>query len=139
MKTLMRDVLGAGSAMLMLVGMVSEASAADVRVGVTIAGEVAPGVYGRVEIGDVPPPVVYAQPMVIVREAHRRPLEPIYLHVPPGHARQWGKFCGRYNACSRPVYFVRSAEYEPGYVARGRDNERHEHGNGKGRGHRKDD
>jgi hypothetical protein len=140
--------------MLMLAGTVSAVHAADVRVGVTISGEVVPGVYGRVQIGDVPPPLVYAQPVVVVHEAHRRPLEPIYLHVPPGHARQWSKFCGRYNACSRPVYFVRSAEYEPGYVAeRGRRDDRHDnrrdrdgdhdddHGRGKdhGRGHDRDD
>jgi hypothetical protein len=37
------------------------------------------------------------------------------MHVPPGHARNWAKHCGKYGACNRPVYFVMSAEYEPGY------------------------
>jgi hypothetical protein len=50
------------------------------------------------------------------------PVEPIYLHVPPGHAKHWRKHCHEYHACDRPVYFVRSAEYEPGY----RPDHRHE-------------
>jgi|GEM_PF-2235443 len=88
------------------------ASAQDVRV--TISGEVAPGVYGRVDIGNrAPPPLVFEQPVVIVKQP--RPAAPIYLHVPPGHAMNWGKHCRKYNACNRPVYFVKSAEYEPGY------------------------
>jgi hypothetical protein len=87
------------------------ALAQDVRV--TISGEVAPGVYGRVDIGNRPPPLVYPQPIVVVRQA--RAPGPIYLHVPPGHAKNWAKHCRKYDACSRPVYFVKSAEYEPGY------------------------
>jgi hypothetical protein len=61
-------------------------------------------------------PVVVAQPV---------PMEPIYLHVPPGHAKNWRKHCHEYNACNRPVYFVRSAEYEPGYRP---DRGEHDHG-----------
>jgi hypothetical protein len=77
---------------------------------VVIHGEVKPGVYGRVEFGNAPPPVVlYPQPVVIVKEP--RPLQPIYLHVPPGHAKKWDKHCHKYNACNRPVYFVKSKEY----------------------------
>jgi len=99
----------AGVAMIVGAG---HALAQDVRV--TISGEVAPGVYGRVDIGSGPrPQLVNPQPVVVVRQA--RAPGPIYLHVPPGHARNWSKHCSKYNACSRPVYFVRSAEYEPGY------------------------
>jgi hypothetical protein len=88
------------------------ALAQDVRV--TISGEVAPGVYGRVDIGSGPRPrLVYPQPVVVVRQA--RAPAPVYLHVPPGHARNWSRHCKKYDACSRPVYFVKSAEYEPGY------------------------
>jgi hypothetical protein len=77
---------------------------------VTIHGEIRPGVYGRVDFGNAPPPVVvYPQPVVIVKES--RPLQPIYLHVPPGHAKHWDKHCHKYNACNRPVYFVKSKEY----------------------------
>ena len=83
---------------------------------VVITGEIQPGVYGRVEFGNAPPPpVVYAQPVVVVRD-RRYANHPYYLHVPPGHAKKWDKHCHRYNACYRPVYFVKSVEYEPGYV-----------------------
>lgn len=91
---------------------VAPALAQDVRV--TVSGEVAPGVYGRVDIGSGPRPrLVNPQPVVVVRQA--RAPSPVYLHVPPGHAKNWAKHCKKYDACSRPVYFVRSAEYEPGY------------------------
>ncbi|GAB3538384.1 hypothetical protein GCM10027343_04000 [Noviherbaspirillum agri] len=107
----MRTLFAATAAFFFMQG---TALATDVAVGVTVSGEVAPGVYGRVSIGNAPPPVVYAQPVIIAQQP--RPLAPIYLHVPPGHAKNWGKHCGKYNACGRPVYFVKSAEYEPGYV-----------------------
>jgi len=105
------------------------AEAQNVSVNAVITGQVAPGVYGQVVIGNAsPPPVVYTQP-VIVQPAPvivgAPPVEPIYLHVPPGHARNWHKHCHEYHACDRPVYFVRSAEYEPGYRP---DHEHGEHG-----------
>lgn len=113
------------------------AQAGELNIGVILSGEIQPGVYGRVEIGNAPPPpVLYAQPVVIVREHRRVPYEPIYLHVPPGHAKHWSKFCGRYNACNRPVYFVKSAEYEPDYRPR-EDHDDGYRGNGHGNGHGK--
>ena len=104
------------------------ANAADVSVGVTIHGEIVPGVYGRVDIANRPPPqLVYAQPVFIERAPSRVVVvEPIYLHVPPGHAKNWRKHCHAYNACNRPVYFVRSAEYEPGYDAAHKHNGKHD-------------
>jgi len=84
----------------------------DVNVDVSISGQVSPGVYGRVNVGNTPPPLVYQQPVVIVRQPQPVAVAPIYLHVPPGHAKKWAKHCHRYNACNRPVYFVKSAEYE---------------------------
>jgi hypothetical protein len=90
--------------------------AADAQVNVIVQGQVAPGVYGRVEIGNAPPPpVVYEQPRIIVqpKTPPATPVQPIYLHVPPGHAKHWKKHCKKYDACGQPVYFVKSAEYEP--------------------------
>lgn len=105
------------------------APAQDVRV--TISGEVAPGVYGRVDIGNrPPPPLVQARPVLIVKQPSPPPA--IYMHVPPGHARNWSKHCAKYNACNRPVYFVKSAEYEPGYKHPGKGAEKAA-GKGKGR------
>ena len=90
------------------------AQAADTDVRVIISSDVRPGVYGRVEIGSAPPPpVVYAQPVIAVRPPQPVAVQPLYLHVPPGHAKHWAKHCARYNACGVPVYFVKSAEYEP--------------------------
>lgn len=98
----------------LLLAQFAPAAQADAGVRVIISGEVAPGVYGRVEYGnDRPPPTLYATPTIIVRQPRPAQVQPIYLHVPPGHARNWRKHCSRYNACGTPVYFVRSAEYEP--------------------------
>jgi len=110
--------------------------AGDLDIHVILSGQVAPGVYGQVQLGsERPPPLVYAQPMLIVPQ--RDPPPPVYLHVPPGHAKNWRKHCQEYNACNRPVYFVRSQEYEPGYVPRDHEHDRdgdhnrdHDHGRG---------
>ena len=89
----------------------AHAAAADVRV--IVSSDVRPGVYGRVEIGSAPPPpLLYPQPVVVVRQPRPAPVQPIYLHVPPGHAKHWGKHCRKYDACGVPVYFVKSEEFE---------------------------
>ena len=102
--------------------------AQSVSISATITGEVVPGVYGQVVLGNrPPPPLVYAQPVLVEPPgvAVVEPVGPIYLHVPPGHARNWRRHCHEYHACNRPVYFVRSAEYEPDYRPR---HEREDHG-----------
>jgi hypothetical protein len=119
-------------------GLISAASAGP-NVSVSIDGQVAPGVYGRINIGSGPVPVlVYPQPVVIYQPVHPVQASPIYLSVPPGHSKNWGKHCRRYNACGQQVYFVRTAEYEPGY----RDERGHKDKHGKhekhGRGHGND-
>ena len=81
---------------LALVAVVPLAHAQSVSVNATITGEIVPGVYGQVVLGNRPPPqVVYAQPLVAVPTvvAQPVPMEPIYLHVPPGHAKHWRKHC----------------------------------------------
>lgn len=104
------------------------AHAGEPVISVSVGGEIAPGVYGRVDFGNAPPPpVVYAQPVVIAQPVRHVVMQPVYLHVPPGHAKNWAKHCHRYDACARPVYFVKSSEYEP----------REGKGRGHGRGHGK--
>ena len=94
------------------------------NVSVSIDGRMVPGVYGRIEIGNAPPPVlVYPQPVVIYQPVRPVQAAPIYLNVPPGHAKNWSKHCRHYNACGQPVYFVRTAEYEPDY--RGKHEQKH--------------
>jgi hypothetical protein len=124
-----------------LVAVMPLAHAQNVSVTATITGEIVPGVYGQVVLGNRPrPPLVYARPVVAVPVvvAEPVPMEPIYLHVPPGHAKHWRKHCHEYDACNRPVYFVRSAEYEPGYRP-DRRHEEHEHGHHGDHGDRDDD
>lgn len=84
------------------------AQAAQPYVNATVEGALSPGVYGRIEIGNAPPPaLIYAQPVIIQRPPVMVQQAPLYLHVPPGHAKNWSKHCRRYNACGQPVYFVR--------------------------------
>jgi len=102
------------SLVLAIVGLAGCVQPRGVDVGVRASGEIAPGVYGRIDVRNrPPPPVLYPQPVIIVRQAY--PVAPVYMHVPPGHARDWSKHCRKYDACGVPVYFVKSREYEPGY------------------------
>jgi uncharacterized protein YcfJ len=93
-------------------------SAFATNVGVSVsAGQ--PGFYGRIDIGNVPQPpqLVYAEPVVIQPMSVGVVRQPIYLHVPPGHAKNWRKHCGKYHACGHPVYFVQETWYNDVYVA----------------------
>ena len=113
---------------------VAPAFAADVGVSISIGQ---PGFYGQIDIGNVPrPQLVYAQPVVIQRAPEYVSAAPIYLHVPPGHEKHWSKHCAQYNACGRPVYFVRDDWYNKEYVPRYR-NGGDDHGGGHGHGHDK--
>ncbi|HQW37793.1 MAG TPA: hypothetical protein PLK52_01085 [Usitatibacteraceae bacterium] len=91
------------------------AQAANVDLRVILSGELAPGIYGRVDFGTAPPPPLLRPDPVIIMRKPGPPATPLYLHVPPGHAKNWRKHCHRYGACYRPVYFVKSAEHEPGH------------------------
>jgi hypothetical protein len=115
---------------------VAPAFAADVGVSISIGQ---PGFYGQIDIGNVPrPQVIYAQPVVIQRAPQFVAAEPIYLHVPPGHEKHWGKHGAQYNACGRPVYFVRDDWYNNEYVPRYRNGgDDHGGGHGHGRDHDK--
>lgn len=85
------------------------AQAADVGVSVQISQ---PGVYGRVDIGRYPQPqVIVQQPIIVQRPVAVVRPEPVYMWVPPGHRKDWGKHCSQYNACGVPVYFVQDQWY----------------------------
>lgn len=90
------------------------ALAADVGVSISIGQ---PGFYGRLDIGDYPAPqLIYSNPIAVYGVPGDRP--PIYLHVPPGQARNWRRHCHEYNACGERVYFVRDNWYQHEYVPR---------------------
>lgn len=78
------------------------------HVNMTAGGPLRPGVYGRIEVRSAPPPPVLSpRPVVAWKEAGSGAHEPVYLYVPAGHVRRWSQHCHRYDACGRPVYFVR--------------------------------
>jgi hypothetical protein len=112
-------------------------AAAQVGVSVNIGQ---PGFYGQINLGDFPQPqVIYPQPVIIdpVPESYGSPL---YLRVPPGHAKHWAKHCAEYNACGHQVYFVRDDWYNrvvvPRYQGGGGDwHGDDDHGHGHGHGH----
>jgi len=61
------------------------------QVGVSVnIGE--PEFFGQIEIGNTaPPPVVYANPVVIQAPVGVVVGEPLYLRVPEEHHRNWGR------------------------------------------------
>jgi len=88
------------------------ALATDVGVSISIGQ---PGFYGQIDIGGYPSPrLLYPQPVIIEHVPMQRP--PIYLRVPPGHAKKWSKHCHEYNACGERVYFVQDDWYQHEYV-----------------------
>ena len=106
-----KNLVGAS---LLALGVLATGAAEATDVGVSIdIGQ--PGFYGRIELGNVARPrVIYAEP-VIIEHVRVRPA-PIYLRVPPGHEKHWGKHCHKYGACGQPVYFVRDDWYRTVYV-----------------------
>lgn len=147
-----RFLIAAAVAVITVTTFNSMALAADVGVSLNFGQ---PSFYGRLNIGDYPrPQVIYRQPRAIQRVPMNRP--PIYMRVPPGHARKWSKHCGEYNACGERVLFVRNNWYQRQYVPRyqkqqrdrgnggrgeqgnSRNDDRGEHGNGNNRGHGRD-
>lgn len=116
---------------LALVAVFAAATAsAQTSVGVSVSVN-QPGVYGRIDIGNMPPPpVIYAKPIIYAPPRVQVVQQPMYLYVPPGHQKNWGKHCRRYNACGQPVYFVKESWVRERYE--------HEHGPGHNGGHGKD-
>lgn len=95
------------TAVLAVVG-TGSAIAGDTFISASVSGVLAPGVYGRIDLGNAPPPpVLNPQPVLVAPPVMgvRQP-QPIYLYVPPGHAKHWDKHCREYNACGVPVYFA---------------------------------
>ena len=119
-------------AVMSLAGLAALPAAQAADVGVSI-GFSQPGIYGRVDVGRYPAPVLVApQPVYIGRPAYRA--DPVYLWVPPDHRRNWRRHCGQYGACGAPVYFVEDGWYRQNVVVR-RDRD-HDHGR---RGHDRHD
>ena len=100
---------------ILLIAFAVSAEAADVGVSVSIGQ---PGFYGQIDIGDFPRPQIISPKPVLIAPVPVgvAPPPPVYFHVPPGHEKKWSKHCHKYNACDRPVYFVRDRWYNEKYV-----------------------
>jgi hypothetical protein len=136
-------------AVLALAAYVAAPVFAGTNIGVSI-GINQPGVYGRIDLGNYPPPaVVYSQPVVVAPTPVAVYQQPIYLYVPVVYQQDWGRYCGRYSACGQPVYFVQEQwvrehhphGYEKGSYRRSNDDDQGDRGGrnrgrrGNGRGH----
>ncbi len=139
---------------IILAMVVASAEATDVGVSLSVGQ---PGFYGRIDVGNFPrPEVMYPTPVLVAPvPAGVLVPSPVYVNVPPGHAKHWSKHCHQYNACGRPVYFVKNQWYNnvyvPEYQARhghnggghddyhggGKDNHGDHAGQGHGKGHGK--
>ena len=118
---------------LVLVGLAAP-SFAQTSVGVSV-GINQPGVYGRIDIGNMPPPpVILAQPVIITPAPVAVHRAPVYLYVPPGHQKKWAKHCGQYNACGQPVYFVQESWVRERYEKEHGHGHDGDHGKGHGKG-----
>ena len=91
-------------------------SALGQTVGVSI-GINQPGVYGRIDIGRFPQPVLINERPVLIQPA---PIalqrQPVYLYVPAPHQQNWARYCSQYGACGQPVYFVQESWVRERYV-----------------------
>ena len=126
-----------GLALAASTALLAGAAQAATNVGVSVSVN-QPGFYGRVDIGDTQPVLVYPQPVIIRQQPYGMQQRPIYLRVPPGHSKNWARYCNHYNACGQPVYFVRDMPPQGGRhddrrPGGGWDDDRH------GRGHERDD
>ena len=73
---LRHKLLAAGAGLLL--GLAGNVAWAQSYVNATVDGQLAPGVYGRIQIGSGgPPPLIYAEPVIIQRPpvaVHRSPI-----------------------------------------------------------------
>ena len=98
----------------LLAAAAAQASAADVAVSITVGD---PRFYGAIDVVGFPQPqLVYAEPIVIQPAPAGVVVQPLYVRVPPGHAKNWRHHCKKYGLCGRPVYFVQDAWYTQVYV-----------------------
>jgi len=93
-----------------------------------------PAYYGQVDlVNNTVPPTVYATPVVAQPAPPGVYYQPVYMRVPAVYYQNWPQYCGYYNACFYPVFFVQESWYvgfyspwyrryypygRPGFVAR---------------------
>ena len=99
MKTILALVLAAGA-----FGTATAQTTVSTHVSIGINQ---PGVYGRINIGDLPRPALYhPQPVIVTTSPVVVERRPIYLYVPPAHQQNWRRYCGQYQRL-RPAGLLR--------------------------------
>lgn len=92
----------------------SPAFSADVG---ALGGLGEPGFFGQIDIRrNTKPQVVFPEPVVVQHADGSSTVEPVYLRVPADHAKEWPKYCEKYKACDKRVYFVDDDWYNKVYV-----------------------
>jgi len=87
---------------------------ADVNLSIRV-GE--PTFFGRIDVAGAPPPLlIRPRPIIIEPPSVNVAVEPLYLRVRPEESRNWRRYCHRYDACGRHVYFVKDRWYHDVYV-----------------------
>ena len=131
MKTILALVLSAGA-----VGTAAAQTTVSTHVSIGINQ---PGVYGRIDIGELPRPALYhPQPVIVSTPPVVVERRPIYLYVPPAHQQNWSRYCGNYHACGQPVYFVQESWVRERYEKEHGHGHDGDHGKGHGKGKGKD-
>lgn len=101
-------------------GLTGSAAAQASDVNISLHGQVVPGLYGHVRVGEPERTVIYHEPVRVYHQPVYHPttevryypapvyLQPIIIHAPKKHRRNWKKHCHAYHACGRQVQFVDS-------------------------------
>jgi len=90
-----------------------------VAAGVPVVTAGDPNFYGSIDVGAaMPPPGMFTPAPGVVFGVG---VAPMYLHIQSGQERDWRRYCGAYNACGRPVYFVSDNWYRNTYAPRYRN------------------
>lgn len=93
-----------------------------------------PNFYGQLDPNGYPKPqLIYRNPKAIGRVPRNQP--PVYMRVPPKQAKNWRKYCKKYNACDERVLFVRDNWYNREYAPRYQQQYNEEHWNNRGHEH----
>lgn len=104
-------------------GLASSTAASAADVNISLHGQVVPGLYGHVRVGEPQRTVIYQEPVRVYHQpVYHHPttevryypapvyVQPIIIHAPKKHRRHWKKHCHAYHACGRQVQFVDSYE-----------------------------
>ena len=73
--------------------------------------------YGQIDIRPaLKPKIIFPEPVLVRQVDVVTPGEPVYMRVPSDHAKDWRKYCQKYNACDQRVFFVDDKWYRNVYA-----------------------